>query len=163
MDGTTFPPENEEYDTPTLTDYGYLFSLKKTQDESIPQGNVVIYHNNIKKVIEQFEYQIEEQDVFKLIENKSNEGITEAEIKEKLKGDGAKFSEKELKNILEKLKGRFKIYNVASTDTWVTMEFSPKGLQLSKDIEIMKEIERTKQPKYNGKTSCENDKKKKFN
>ena len=161
IDGTTFPPEKEENYTYELKASGYSFSLNN-KEVSIPHASII-------KVIEQYEFQIEEQDAFELIESKLSDGITEAEIKEKLEGKGAKFSEEELKNILKKLKGRFEICNVGSrTDKWVAMEFSRKGIQLSKDMEIMKEIERTQQLNYTGEFSCENEnklhkKKKKFN
>lgn len=164
IDGTTFPPENEENYIHDLRDSGYLFSLNKIKnykDELIFQEEIFIPYTSIIKVRKEYEYQIDEQDIFKLIGSKLSEGITTAEIKKTLVGKIVKLSEEELRNILETLENDKAI--VKDLNSWVNMEFSRRGLQLGEDMDVMREIERTQQLNSIGGFTCGNEKKKKFN
>jgi len=150
IDGTmkeyTFE-DDERYDY-SFYDHGYRISLNRLEKEFNDgsskrfQERLFIPYSSIKMLRERFEYHIEEEDIFNLIErhciqNEGINGIAYADIKEKLVSNGVKFSEKGLKDILEELKDESKIHkSIVNTNAWVTKKVYDKELEEKKIREL---------------------------
>lgn len=126
-DGSTFPPKGKDSYSHKYDQYGILISLNKLEavfkddnDDWRFQERLFFPYTSIKMVAEQYEYQIEKQDVFNLIESKRSAGIKDAGIKEELERNGIKFSEEDLKTFLDVLNGDRKIFWDSDLEVWVT-------------------------------------------
>ena len=144
--------KDKDYHSYKVEDYGYRIfynrlgeMFKRDNGDWRFQKKLFIPFTNIKTVKEQYEYQIEEQDVFELVDKYCGyEGIKNGEIKKKIEENGVEISTEEINVFLTKLKTDKKIFWKSDLKAWVSKKVHD---EISQDVNDVPKVNNNLQPR----------------